>query len=1460
MKNYKLRKTGLLGLIFLFIFLSPHFLISARAGLANIQIYPYTQNVREEADGNCSAVIMWNTAAAIDSKVEYRLFGSSNPWQSVTNSTAVSWHEIKLSGLEKDKKYTYRVYDGAEVTPERSFRTPLDAKKSFRFALYSDHRTVEAADKIYSLGPHFVLIPGDLTSDGKLGEFMYFLQCAHNSYLKEAPVYPVFGNHDWYESCNWLGHCHYYPYNFLQAFSLPNNEFYYSFDYGNCHIIGLDNSREDGIPSYETVWLDQELATFRSNIKNINKWLIVYMHKPPYSVGHSGSDGETQAYWVPLFRDYKVDLVLSGHEHCYERIFKDGIYYIVTGLAGGRPQETPSPSWLEKYIQADNFGVIDINNVLKNNNLVGSYLNLTAYNVTSLAPIDTLSLYKNAIDLALSSPANNSFIRGQAEIRGSASALDGFQKYELYYAPESSPTNTTLITSLNTPVLNGVLGVWDTLKCAEGKYILTLKVVTTFREVKTSLAVTIDNVNQAPVVKPLSNTGAVIGRLLQFKLEAADPDDPQTPQGNLIYSARNLPPGAQFDPQTQIFSWQPTEADKGIYEGVTFTVQDNTNIITQTITLSTVCIEETQITTNLSYQSDPAIYADKIVWCDYRNDNNDIYMYNLSAGQETQITTNLSEQTYPAIYGDKIVWEDERNGNWDIYMYNLSTRQETQITTNLSGQLFPAIYGDKIVWQDYRDFNWNLYMYNLSSGQEIRITTNTAYEEYPDIYTDKIVWQDNRNGNPDIYMYNLSARQETQITTNLSGQSDPAIYADKIVWCDYRNGEPDIYMYNLSARQETQITTNLSGQSGPAIYGDKIVWQDNRNGSLNADIYIYDLSTATETQLTTETVPQAYPAIYQNKIVWQDYRNENGDIYMAKVFFAPQIVSVSPTGYVQPGQIITIAGKNFGYTQENSMVQFANGAVCPINSWSNTQITCKIPNEAQTGLLKVITRGGESNGITVTVNRPPTIVSLSPNSGTFRTYYAPYYLITTVYSDLNGYNDLKDMRLLINTVISAQNAFYALYNKAQNKLYLYNGTAWVGGFAPGSSNVIETSWGKLYCTSTTVTGSGNNLTIKWSVSLKSSFWGIKNVYLLAYDSYTNSGWQKKGTITVNAPPTVVSLSPSSGTFQANTPYTFSTAYSDLNGYTDLWRMYLVVSSSPTSTTILYAHYLQAENKLYLWDPARGHLGGYAPGSNNVIETSYGKLYCAQTTVTGSGNNLTINWRVSFKSTLAGTKNVYLRAYDNTRLDGSEWQQKGAITIPEGPPPYSIDFLGREEDNQGSFSKIMIANSNVILTDADFIYSTASGNWLPANTYTTALRLNVNGHRLTTDKDANSGVKAVYRVYGNQKVQVKSTTWAQDSGGKNLKLNRLDTFQRQSSNIILINGNPITINPLGEYQLQRLTWRPRSCGGTNYNDGESYVKVTNDESGYYFDLTLVVREYDEECDSAEVWIESYIEKL
>jgi len=82
------------------------------------------------------------------------------------------------------------------------------------------------------------------------------------------------------------------------------------------------------------------------------------------------------------------------------------------------------------------------------------------------------------------------------------------------------------------------------------------------------------------------------------------------------------------------------------------------------------------------------------------------------------ICDNSFSQQNPDIDGNIIVWQDDRNDNWDIYGYNLTRREEFRITDNPYDQTNPAISGSVVVWQDNRNGNWNIYAAILN-GPEV---------------------------------------------------------------------------------------------------------------------------------------------------------------------------------------------------------------------------------------------------------------------------------------------------------------------------------------------------------------------------------------------------------------------------------------------------------------------------------------------------------------------------------------------------------------------------------------------------------------------------------------------------------------------------------------------------------------------------------------------------------------------
>ena len=77
------------------------------------------------------------------------------------------------------------------------------------------------------------------------------------------------------------------------------------------------------------------------------------------------------------------------------------------------------------------------------------------------------------------------------------------------------------------------------------------------------------DVNRPPVLDPVGNRSVNENSLLEFTINASDPD------GDILtYSASNLPDGAVFDPGTRGFSWTPSFDQAGTYSEVCFEVSD----------------------------------------------------------------------------------------------------------------------------------------------------------------------------------------------------------------------------------------------------------------------------------------------------------------------------------------------------------------------------------------------------------------------------------------------------------------------------------------------------------------------------------------------------------------------------------------------------------------------------------------------------------------------------------------------------------------------------------------------------------------------------------------------------------------------------------------------------------------------------------------------------------------------
>ncbi|RLE37378.1 hypothetical protein DRJ12_02960, partial [Candidatus Acetothermia bacterium] len=131
---------------------------------------------------------------------------------------------------------------------------------------------------------------------------------------------------------------------YYEAFALPSgggegDEEWWSFDYGNAHLIGLDSSVAG--------WVDQsaaqeELAWLRQDLSRAEGKLIVIFLSTPLrgSLYPSGKDETLCSLFEPLFISSGVKAVISGGISGYEHIYANGIHYVTTG-GGGAPSLGP---------------------------------------------------------------------------------------------------------------------------------------------------------------------------------------------------------------------------------------------------------------------------------------------------------------------------------------------------------------------------------------------------------------------------------------------------------------------------------------------------------------------------------------------------------------------------------------------------------------------------------------------------------------------------------------------------------------------------------------------------------------------------------------------------------------------------------------------------------------------------------------------------------------------------------------------------------------------------------------------------------------------------------------------------------------------------------------------------------------------------------------------------------------
>ena len=220
---------------------------------------------------------------------------------------------------------TYLAAPAFSQTPTPELRFPLK-DGSVRWAVIGDNGTgtqpeQSVADQMqrYWTAVHFdfVTMDGDNIYYGhKPSDFQNKFEQPYKALLDEGvKFYACLGNHDDPKLEE-----NYKPYN------MGGNR-YYSFRKGDVEFFVLDSNYMD----------PPQLAWLADKLKNSNAgWKIAYFHHPLFTdAKYHGPDVDLRKQLMPLFVQYGVNVVWSGHEHVYEHLKpQDGINFFLEGNSG----------------------------------------------------------------------------------------------------------------------------------------------------------------------------------------------------------------------------------------------------------------------------------------------------------------------------------------------------------------------------------------------------------------------------------------------------------------------------------------------------------------------------------------------------------------------------------------------------------------------------------------------------------------------------------------------------------------------------------------------------------------------------------------------------------------------------------------------------------------------------------------------------------------------------------------------------------------------------------------------------------------------------------------------------------------------------------------------------------------------------------------------------------------------
>lgn len=321
-----------------------------------------------------SVKVLWQMAEEADATEAVVFYGTSpdNLDQQIT--TDAGWnvadegymHVVTLTGLQPNTRYYFTV--GASATRRFdkicSTKTAPEQGTACRIFTISDihgnacKNWANMQDFICGLNCDISLMNGDfVSSKGNDRNWNNYFFTPGAQFLSQVPLMSSSGNHETgdprgYRWSSFYDYFHQFAHDDEPEDPVtdPRGEAYFHFTYGNADVIMLNLNGDESSPlfapgSKQYHWADSVLNTCT------RPWIIICHHVGIWTSGYHGQWSEEPKQMAPLFEKHaalgKRIISLSGDDHSFEHLYKDGIHYLRPGC--GRDANYAQQKQLKDY-------------------------------------------------------------------------------------------------------------------------------------------------------------------------------------------------------------------------------------------------------------------------------------------------------------------------------------------------------------------------------------------------------------------------------------------------------------------------------------------------------------------------------------------------------------------------------------------------------------------------------------------------------------------------------------------------------------------------------------------------------------------------------------------------------------------------------------------------------------------------------------------------------------------------------------------------------------------------------------------------------------------------------------------------------------------------------------------------------------------------------------------------------